>query len=161
MKYNNGYSYFNISFAAILSFTAISYGLIRLIRYWLDSSLSSSKNYEIKVRYKDSDVLLRGFADSGNTVVDYFSGLPVIICGKEKWENILPSKIFEDENFLDHIGHFRLLPFNTVGDSGIMPIFKPDEIIIAGKNISAMIGIAKSDFKEKGLDAVFNPKILK
>jgi len=165
MNYNNGYAYFNISFLAILIFTAIAYGVVRLIRYRMDSNFSSDERYEIKIKYRGAEISLCGFADSGNTVVDYFSGLPVIVCSKEKFSGILPGEILECDTYTTQYDGIRLLPFNTVGHSGIMPVFKPDEITITGhgvkegKDITTMVGIANS-FAQPGIEAVFNPKIL-
>lgn len=57
---------------------------------------------------------------------------------------------------------FRLIPCSTVSDSGLIPIFRPDEVMIRNidngeeKKVDAMIGFGRS-----GGEAVFNPKLLK
>ena len=56
---------------------------------------------------------------------------------------------------------FRLIPFSTISESGIIPVFKPDEVIIREENtkkikkVDALIGV-----NARETDAIFNPKLL-
>lgn len=165
MFYNNGVAYFDISFAVITISTALAYGVIKLLRYIIDSRMVSDRKYNLTVKYNGMEVNLNAFPDTGNTLTDYFSGMPVIICDKSACGGIIPEELdFENlENKI--IKGVRLLPFSTVGSSGLMPVFKPDSITItesngSGKVIDALVGISKERLNKDGVNALFNPKLL-
>ena len=89
--------------------------------------------------------------------MDYFSGSPVIICAVEYFSELTGSEL--DIEKLPR--GFRLLPCSAVSGNGLIPVFRPDEIMISctsgdRKPVDAVIG-----FGECGGKAVFNPKLLK
>ncbi|MCL1866067.1 MAG: sigma-E processing peptidase SpoIIGA [Oscillospiraceae bacterium] len=167
MSYNNGYAYFDISFTVLVVTTAAAYGIIRILRYVLDVKNAGQRSYKVKISRYDSDrrvkntVTLDALADSGNLLVDYFSGLPVVICPYSSIKKVAPAGVLEKE---PPVG-IRLLPYNTVNSAGLIPVFKADEIVITdassdnscGKSVSALIGVAE-DLSQ--LTAIFNPKLL-
>ena len=79
----------------------------------------------------------------------------MIVCDKE---NFISGAI--DEAKLPK--GFRFLPCNTVSGDGVIPIFRPDEVIIVNdtngekKPVDVMVGLGKSSGK-----AIFHPDILK
>ncbi|MCL2108637.1 MAG: sigma-E processing peptidase SpoIIGA [Oscillospiraceae bacterium] len=158
MIYNNGVVYFDISFIALLSFTAAAYGLIRLLRYILDVKFSADKIYAIAFDYKGVSRSLSAAADSGNNLTDYITGYPVIICDKSSCEGI-PVEFPDTDNY-QHVKGVRILPYYTIGGSGILPVFKPDRVKIGTKEVTAMIGISKEAISHEGVNAIFNPKLL-
>ena len=97
--------------------------------------------------------------------MDAFSGKPVIVCGKEKiikikqdlcrldFSNMKPEEICA-------VG-YRLVPYTTIGKTGMIPVFTPDEILICDnesdrkKRVDALIGI-----NSRETPAIFNPGLL-
>jgi stage II sporulation protein GA (sporulation sigma-E factor processing peptidase) len=140
MEFNNGFVYFDISFFALVITTAIAYGLIRLLRYILDVKQIAEREYKIEILLNGKKITLEALADSGNLLTDYFTGLPVIICPQSA---VMPPE------------KFRLLPYNTIDSSGLIPVFRADEIVINDKSVNALIGIT-----DKENPAIFNPKLL-
>jgi len=168
MEYRNGYTYFNISFTALVVTTLLAYGLIKLLRFILDARSSGGREYTITIANRGGAVTLDALADSGNMLVDYFSGMSVIICGKKSVEAIIPDvlKNFDgdfnlDSDSGDYPLGIRFLPYNTINSSGVIPVFKVEKITVKtdgrpDKNVRALIGVTvKNDGK-----AIFNPKIL-
>lgn len=55
----------------------------------------------------------------------------------------------------------RFIPYSTIGNFGMIPVFTPDEILICDeetgrkRSVDAMVGI-----NEKDVPAIFNPKLL-
>jgi stage II sporulation protein GA (sporulation sigma-E factor processing peptidase) len=145
MRFHNGFAYFDISFATLLITTVSAYGLIRILRYVLDVKNAGDRKYKITISINSKTVTLDALADSGNLLSDYFTGLPVVICPQ--------SAVSPPEKF-------RLLPYNTIDSSGLIPVFRADEIIIKSdskpdKSVKALVGIT-----EKESPAIFNPKLL-
>jgi stage II sporulation protein GA (sporulation sigma-E factor processing peptidase) len=142
MEHNNGFIYLDISFVTLIITTASAYGLIRLLRYIIDVKQVGDKEYKITISMSGKSVTLDAVADTGNMLTDYFSGLPVIVCYSDSIKSI-PQK------------SPRLLPYNTIDSSGLIPVFKVDEVIINDKSVNAMIGSC-----EKDSPAIFNPKLI-
>ena len=171
MLFINGTVYFGIDILTILICTAISYLLLRLIRLILDKNGRCDRKYTVVISNLGKMCRLCALADSGNGMVDCFSGLPVIICRKENCADISPpsvNTIYKADSLTDippqELKGLRILPFSTVGKSGMACTFKADSISIideqSGKeyNVNALIGIVIGGNQE--YEAVFNPKIL-
>jgi stage II sporulation protein GA (sporulation sigma-E factor processing peptidase) len=160
MIYNNGAVYFDISFLTLIFSTAAAYFLIRILRYLLDVKFNTDKVYTVTFTIGGASRVLQAFADSGNTLTDFFTGKPVIICDKTMCEGLFPElDAFSGE--YEVIKGIRFLPFSTINGNGFLPVFKPDSVKIGDKNVNALIGISKDGIKNKnGTNAIFNPKLL-
>lgn len=151
----NSFFYIDFSLIILVASTAALYIIVCLIKMFSVKSSSVSDSYHVVIRHKDKLVDLCGLADTGNALTDFFTGTPIIVCDKEHFisgamnETSLPKG-------------FRFLPCNTVSGDGVIPIFRPDEVIIVNdtngekKPVDVMVGLGKSSGK-----AIFHPDILK
>lgn len=168
MTYNNGVSYFQIPLWGIILFTSAAYLVLKLIRRLMDSGTELDKKYTVEIVTEKGSARLTGIADSGNKLVDFFSGLPVIFCNFESCSNICPDEIacqLNGEGYnTDLIHGVRLVPCSTVSGSAVAVCFKPKKILISSgeeeKQVSALVGFTKSGLSTKEFEAVFNPNIL-
>ena len=153
MHFNNSYFYIDFSLIILVLTTSALYAAVRAVRFFLDKAPPGSGCYKVTVRYKKSIVTMEGIADTGNSLVDFFSGSPVIVCDREKFTVPQDTELPRG---------FRLIPCSTVSDSGVIPIFRPDEVMIQNvlsgerKPVDAVIGLGKSSGS-----AIFNPRLLK
>lgn len=155
MHFNNSYFYIDFSLVILVTTTSLMYFFLWAVRLLLDKAPEGTDCYRVIIRYCDKVVALNGLADTGNAMVDFFTGAPVIICGGNKFglNNYSLEKLPKG---------FRLLPCSTISENGLIPIFRPDEVIIVStingekKPVDAMIGLGQSNDK-----AIFNPKLLK
>ena len=157
---NNGFTYIDVSAVLLLISTIIAYFLLRVIRIFLDKRDYNDKKYSVTIRKDGSEVKGEALSDTGNSLVDYFSGVPVIVC-----EAAFLSSVFPDATKSDVLsGKFRLVPFSTVNGSGLLPVAKADEIIISWegneKKVNALVGISDGELKNSEYKAIFNPKLL-
>ena len=156
IHFNNASFYIDFSLLILIITTAALYAAVRLIRLWTDKTPEGS--YFVYVRSGKKVISLKGLADTGNGLVDWFTGSPVIICTAESFTQLTGKELKNEELPRG----FRLLPCSAVSGSGLIPIFRPDEVLIAccengeRKQVDAVIG-----FGECGGKAVFNPKLLK
>lgn len=160
MHFNNTYFYMDFSLIILVITTAAMYFAVSIARRFADRIPEKTGYYKIIIRYRDKTASLSGIADTGNVLVDFFSGKPVIVCGRDKLQEITGEADFDFSAGGIPKG-FRMIPCSTVSGSSLMPVFKPDEIIIldAEKNIKkveALVGFGASDS-----EAVFNPRLLK
>ncbi len=158
---NNMSLYADFSLAMLIISTIVAYFVISFFRYLFDRKSVVSDSFSVIISFAEKTFSLKGIADSGNRLVDNFTGTPVIVCDCEKIglteEYTVP---FTDKKFKG----LRFLTCTTVNKSGIIPAFTPESVIIKNettgemKSVDAMIGIAGK--QENDCEAIFNPTIL-
>lgn len=157
----NGYPYFNISAMTLIIATTAAYMAITVFRRIADRP-AKNETVELKIRHNGRTAVISAFSDSGNNLRDYLTGKPVIICRRDKIENLFPMSAEWDE---DIPSGARLIPFSSVGGSGVITAFRPDSVIICRdgkeeKSVDALIGTGGTGLENEEFDAIFNPKIL-
>ncbi len=159
MAFNNSYFYVDFSLLSLVVFTAAAYGVIYLMRCFMDKKTDCSKKYRVSVTYRGKTVTLDGIADTGNNLTDVFTGRPVVICPQSAFGfESLPLK--EPELLYSEYG-FRLIPYSTISESGLIPVFEPQSLIITetesgiSQSKDVLVGLAGRDTK-----IIFDPKIL-
>lgn len=146
MHFSNSYFYIDFSLLILIITTAVLYFAVCILRRFGNGDIYGEFN--IIIRIKDKLLNLDGLADTGNSLVDFFTGKPVIICSKELSAQ-LPDGV-----------KTRIIPVSTVSGDDLMEIFNPDEVIIINRSngekkpVEVMIGLGESENK-----AIFNPKI--
>ena len=176
MQFNNSYFYIDFSLMTLIISTIIAYLIVSIIRLLLDRKAAFNEKYKVIFTANGSTVSLDAIADTGNTLIDVFSGKPVIICNINQLDKILPkeykyifssSNIEEIQNYiLNHkvLKGLKLVPFSTINSNGVIPIFSADNIYIKGentakiKNVNALIGICND--QGNNYDAIFNPNLI-
>ena len=84
--------------------------------------------YSIKIIYNGKSVEGKALYDSGNTLCDCFSGKPVVIADEK-----FIKKLTENDK-LENMKNYRLIPFSTISGNGTIPAFMADcvEIYVSG-----------------------------
>lgn len=161
IHFNNTYFYIDFSLVILVITTAALYFLVCGVRFFLDRTPDNADCYKIIIRYKNRIVSLDALADTGNSLVDFFTGSPVIICREERLSELIGGKVISGAAGGLPNG-FRLIPYSTICENGVIPIFRPDEVVIYNsgngqrKNVEAMVGVCSA-----ADEAVFNPKLIK
>ncbi|MGN0614488.1 MAG: sigma-E processing peptidase SpoIIGA [Porcipelethomonas sp.] len=160
MAFNNSYFYVDFSLISLVIFTAVAYFAVTAVRYFMDRGADSCHKYSVLIRYSEHTVKLDAIADTGNSLTDGFTGRPVIVCPGS-------SLGFDCEFSPDNAGEIysrfglRMIPYSTIGNTGMIPVFSPDELLITdeetGKRYTsdALVGIVSRE-----TSAIFNPKLL-
>ena len=171
MLFINGTVYFGVDTMTIILSTCAAYGVVRIIRYILDKNGKTDGKYTVIIKNNGRECRLSALADSGNGMVDCFSGLPVIVCRRDMCADVSPPAIemIENNSDISDIGTqmikgVRIMPFSTVGKGGLICMFKAESVVIDDETneekypVNALIGIVIGGRQEYG--AIFNPKIL-
>lgn len=171
MLFINGTVYFGIDTMTIILSTCAAYGVVRIIRYILDKNGKTDGKYTVIIKNNGRECRLSALADSGNGMVDCFSGLPVIVCRRDMCADVSPPAIemIENNSDISDIGTqmikgVRIMPFSTVGKGGLICMFKAESVVIDDETneekypVNALIGIVIGGRQE--YEAIFNPKIL-
>lgn len=171
MLFINGTVYFGVDTMTIILSTCAAYGVVRIIRYILDKNGKTDGKYTVIIKNNGRECRLSALADSGNGMVDCFSGLPVIVCRRDMCADVSPPAIemIENNSDISEIGAqmikgVRIMPFSTVGKGGLICMFKAESVVIDDETneekypVNALIGIVIGGRQE--YEAIFNPKIL-
>lgn len=171
MLFINGTVYFSIDTMTIILSTCAAYGVVRIIRYILDKNGKTDGKYTVIIKNNGRECRLSALADSGNGMVDCFSGLPVIVCRRDMCADVSPPAIemIENNSDISDIGTqmikgVRIMPFSTVGKGGLICMFKAESVVIDDETneekypVNALIGIVIGGRQE--YESIFNPKIL-
>lgn len=171
MLFINGTVYFGIDTMTIILSTCAAYGVVRIIRYILDKNGKTDGKYTVIIKNNGRECRLSALADSGNGMVDCFSGLPVIVCRRDMCADVSPPAIdmIENNSDISEIGTqmikgVRIMLFSTVGKGGLICMFKAESVVIDDETneekypVNALIGIVIGGRQE--YEAIFNPKIL-
>ncbi len=149
--------YLDVSLQHLVLFTIVAYLLLSAVQYLHDRTPITEGGYRIWIRYHGCTVQLEGLADTGNALVDFLTGKPVIVCHTKAL-----GKMAEGMTAEAPMQGIRLLPYMTAAGSSLIPVFSPDEVVIRSERLGTMkavdvlIGVAESETKY----AIFNPKLL-
>ena len=174
----NGAVFYNISpFTLVLS-TSVVYVLSLIISRIISSRKVKGKEYSIKLIFNSKTVTLTGFVDSGNMLSDTISQTPVIVCDYNKIKPLLDekmNKIFSKENF--EVGFyediinsgfaekFRVIPFDSLGSSGVMAALTLDGAVIydekGNREIKDVImAVTHKKIADGEFDVLLNPELV-
>lgn len=144
--------YPDISLWHLIFFTIGAYLLLTIVQRIHDRTHVSDGDYQVHIRYGTHTAMLEGLADTGNSLVDFYTGKPVIICDKSELSLLLPEHLPPKG--------FRPLPCATVAGNGMVLCFTPDEVVIRSdhgtKAVDVLIGMSEQETHK----AIFNPKLL-
>ncbi|MBR5201974.1 MAG: sigma-E processing peptidase SpoIIGA [Clostridia bacterium] len=116
--YSNGIVYFDISLSFLIICTVIFYVVITLTSKIIDKKAPKSKEYYVTVENAGKTISCTAFMDTGNNLLEPFSGYPVIMI-----DSVLFYKLFNEEKI-------RLIPVSTVNGESLIKAFRPEKITI-------------------------------
>ncbi len=154
----NGAVYVGMSPFLLIGLTLLCYGLLRLF-YGLSGTRIRGSRCRVSVRYEGEIQELDGMIDTGNRLHEPFSGECVIVANEEKFGNMPGFRAILDrkENAEFHKG-IRMVPFSSVGGSGLIPAFRPKEIRIIWDNkeckVSAWLALCSRNRLSEGCDVL-------
>ncbi len=145
----NGIPYFQISPILLFFFTVVSFFIAKFLQKIIGKYESKLSFYKIVVEHAGASVELFTKGDTANNLKEPFSGLPVIVV-EEETASILR---FENET------NFRLVPFNSLGGTGLLHAHKPNKIYIKkdGTIINAYLAIYKGKLSAGTYNSLINP----
>ena len=166
--YMNGIVYFDMSIKYLVSSVIVVYGVFLAFDYFLMKSYGKNKLYDVKIKFRNNEVFIKGFLDTGNSLTDGLSGRPVVIGEIDAlsslftYEELIFLKSGTYENIPESlIGKFRLIPCKTVGGSSLLPGFKADEFRINDNSVhSVSVALVDKDLSENEYNILLNRNIM-
>jgi len=157
MVYNNGALYFDINAVMLVTMTAVCYVIVTVVSKLLRRHAPETHCGKAEITVGANSVRSDALLDTGNGLLDAFTGKPVVIAQYDSVKSLLPPELngfFGSGSLSDcevpdsWSGRLRLIPFNTVGCKGLLPSFKCDAITaVCGTNTAVgqdvFIGVTK------------------
>lgn len=154
MVYNNATVYFGFDTMTLLIATTACYAVLRVLCLAMEKKAPKGHIYEITVYIAGRAVKLNALLDSGSSLRDFFTALPIIAVDGSEF-GFLPDSITEMPSDLKP----RLVPINTVSGDGTMLTVRPDRVRIRGvgcdfETKDLLIGLSRSKIKNGDFEAV-------
>lgn len=162
----NSVVYFNISPTVMVVSTIISYIIIRIITRLGGKQEVKSDICKIKLINNGRYCEFYGKIDTGNSLCEPFSGIPVIVVNESAVKDMAEDEFFNLINHTEPINilkqNYRLVPFQSVGGEGLLPAFIPKEVYIDGTFCTQKIYVAvcKGNVLNGNIKAMVNPEIM-
>ncbi len=130
--------YFENTFGKTTEFTylTLSLGVMCLVIIltlsvnFLKNRIENRTLYEkVNITHNNTTITLQGYMDSGNTLAEPISGLPVIVVSKKEINSL--GKVMT-----------HCIMCHTISGNAIIEVFKPDKLIVGGIEEKAYIGIS-------------------
>ncbi len=152
-----GYPYLDISVLHLVISTTAVYIAVCAFRKICDKP-APDEMIKLEIKQNGKTAVLLAYPDSGNNLRDFLTGLPVIVCRKDKIRPLMPAAS-------DNPKGIRIIPFSSVGGSGVVTAFRAESVAVIDRNgrktaVEALIGTEENALKNESFDAVINPKII-
>lgn len=155
---NNGVVYFDLSPLILVGSTLLCYGVLRLLHRFSSRPVPQELYCTVEIDCGEKHVTLRAKVDTGNSLTEPFSHLPVIVAEYAKVEALVGSREPEAWKL-----PCRLIPFYAVGSEGVLPAFHPQQVTVHHSH-----GIQKKDAYVAvcpdgtlgGIGGLMNPELL-
>ncbi len=161
----NSVVYIGISPLLLTALTLVCYVLLRLYYSLKGGTAGAEHICQVRIRDKEGERLLNGMIDTGNTLHEPFSGDCVIVSRSglfgeipvngEQWKDC-PPEIKKS---------LRLIPFSSVGGSGLLPAFRPKEMTIVMNNkeikVSAYLALSSQVKFSDGCDCIVPAELIR
>jgi len=141
------------SLPALLSSFALLYALLRLglARQW---ERSGRRLLAAEVTLGGKQLGFTALHDTGNALFDAVTGRHVLIAEAKLIAPLLPCPLSgdaaEDLRALAGFGSPRLLPYRSVGGSGLLLCLRPEKLTLDGREQELLLGLSPAPFAENG-----------
>lgn len=159
----NSSVYIGISPFVLIALTALCYFALRLFERIRGSDIKCRK-CRVIVSSRGRAVEAEGIADTGSTLREPFSGDLVIVGRSKLFSDISGFGEYPDTEVCGNGANIRMVPFSSVGGSGVLPAFRPDKITVvtAGRKMSvrAYIALSSGNNLTEGCDVIVPAELI-
>jgi stage II sporulation protein GA (sporulation sigma-E factor processing peptidase) len=171
MYYQNGAVYFDISLPLFVLFACVCYALLRGAALLLRRRHPGANACQATIRVLGSSITLPAFYDSGNQLTDGFTGAPVAVAEFSALAAFLPPQLqgfFQGSQSLAELppehpwrARLRTVPFHALGQSGLLPAFRTDQIT-AGATVTpqALVAVTEDSLSDGAYSIILQKTML-
>lgn len=144
----------HMSLRTLMICFALCYGVMRLC-FTGKAQLREKRRREVRLRFLGQEAVFFALADSGNELRDPLTGERVLVACPHALRPVFREHagLFETQDAAALLtrcaeiptlrGRLHLLPFSTVGGCGLLPVFRPDALLLDGeKTTGLLVGVS-------------------
>lgn len=157
--FNNANFYFDISAPYLIAVSSLTYLLLKITLKRTGNTTDEKHLFELKIIKDDISVVCSALSDTGSSVKDVFSDMPVAIVEAGVVRKLLCSELMAfltNDYFTDitpeNKSEIRLIPYKAVSGGGYLKAFRCDALRIYDNDNSCFE-------VKKGYIAVYNGKL--
>ena len=124
----NGVVYYAVSPLLLVALSVICYGLLWLSDHLMRRRAPSTRVFRATLVVGGDRVIFPCLYDSGNHLIEPFSGYPVMVVERGLLEPLM--EVPADADALPVGGGWRLIPYDTLGGGGLLPAFIPRQVTV-------------------------------
>ena len=164
--------YYPLSAPLLIGLTCLAYGALRVFTRLSGERAPEVFFAKVEITHGGKTAALTAKLDTGLTLTEPFSGLPILVAEKKALGEILPQGFggvtFGETNAEDTAGapgalpnptNFRLVPFSSLGGSGVLPAFRPDRVEVEGREASCWLAVSERPLSAGQFAALFGPQL--
>lgn len=133
----NGVVYYSVPPLLLVGFTVLCYGILWLSDVLFQRRAPAGHTFRLRLTVGEKQTEFPCLYDSGNHLVEPFSGYPVLVVEREVAEQLLTVPPTEE---LPVNGGWRLIPYDTVAGGGLLPAFIPTSIAVVSPKAEVLLG---------------------
>ncbi len=171
MLYYNGVVYFNVKPVTLLLSTVAAYLLLRLGGRLSRGGRLPGNRCRATIKLWGNTCALEALIDTGNSLCEPFSGIPVIVCRLDAVKNLLGATLYhalkkEDWEAAAKLPNvkIRMIPYAGLGSRGALPAIQADQLMIQRESDlykAELVYMAVSGQRfGDGYDAILNPDLI-
>lgn len=117
----NGVVYYSVDPLLLVALTVVCYGFLWLSEQFLRRRAPKEHLFRVRLTYEGRSITFPCLYDSGNHLIEPFSGYPVMVLERGVAQELLTVPPSVDE--LPAERGWRLVPYDTLGGGGLLPAF--------------------------------------
>jgi stage II sporulation protein GA (sporulation sigma-E factor processing peptidase) len=145
LSYYNGTIYFDVSLLTFVLFALLCYSIVRGTLFLIRRKHPGTSQAEVTIYVDARSVSLQALYDTGNALTDAMTGTPVMLAEFSALHTYIPPRWHDyfEGNLSGLRGddtagetatdgwdlRLRSIPFQAVGNKGLLPAFRADKII--------------------------------
>lgn len=132
----NGVVYYCVPPLLLVGLTAVCYGILWIAEHLTGRRAPVGHRWRVRLTVGEWQEECSCLYDSGNHLIEPFSGLPVLVLERAVAQRLLtvPASVKDLEE------GWRVIPFNTIGGEGVLPAFLADKIEVLRGNEAIELG---------------------
>lgn len=155
--------YYDISPITLITLTAAAYFICTAAIRLLGRRRPDTEFMNIAIENGGSRAELLGIIDTGNELKEPFSGEPAIVAELESLRAVLPEDVLAyAEKRKSHGGRgFRLVPYSSLGGSGLLPAFKARSVCCKedGRSLECWIAVSSTRLWDGAAGCIIPPTL--
>ena len=162
----NNSVYIAVSPIVLVITTLFCYIILRVIMRITGRGVPKQLKCRVVITYNGITKEADGTVDTGNTLKEPFSDECVIVAREEIFKDMFDADDYMKitENSDNRVKGVRLVPFNSVGGTGVIPAVKPDIIKLKIGNeeteVSAYLAFCKGENMTSGTDMLVPAELI-